>query len=117
MAQRLDRIERIDETVPVGGARHKLRDARCTFGAHGAGIETTFLPDHTGKKLDGKAILRRRLLQCAANVIDCRRSCRQSLLSAWRGRLIALFMLRSLRDCARLRMGRDISPSDRADKQ
>jgi len=71
MAQRLDRIERIGKAMPVRGARHKLRNARGTFGAHRAGIETTFLPDDAGKELHGESVLRRRLLQSAANVISC----------------------------------------------
>ena len=55
MVQRLDRIERIGETVPVGGARHKLRNPLGTLGAHGAGIETQFWPDNASKKLNGVA--------------------------------------------------------------
>jgi hypothetical protein len=87
MAQRLDRIERIGETAPVGGARHKLRDALGAFAAHSAGIETTFLPDHAGKKLDGKRVLRRRLLQRTADLISCEWFRGQRLGSAWCARL------------------------------
>lgn len=73
MAQCLDWIERIGKAMPVRGARHKLRNARGTLGAHRAGIETTFLPDDPGKELHGKSVLRRCLLQCVANVIGCGR--------------------------------------------
>jgi hypothetical protein len=75
MAQGLDRIERIGEAAPVRGLRHELCNALGTFGAHGCSVETTLLPNNAGEKLDGQSVLRRRLLQCTANLAG----------TAWRG--------------------------------
>jgi hypothetical protein len=73
MAQRLDWIERIGETVPGSGLRHELCDARSALWAHGAGIEAALLPDHASEKFHGEAILCCSLFQCPANVVGCGR--------------------------------------------
>ena len=70
MAQGLDRIERIGEAAPVRGLRHELRNALGTFGAHSRRVETALLPNNASEKLDGQSVLRRRLLQCTANLTD-----------------------------------------------
>jgi hypothetical protein len=35
--------------APQRGLRHELRNALCTFGAHGSGVETALLPNNTGQ--------------------------------------------------------------------
>jgi hypothetical protein len=62
MAQRLNRIKWIDEAVPTSGPRHELRDTFGSLGADSLRVEAAFLPDHPSKELDGKGILRGRLL-------------------------------------------------------
>ena len=61
MPQRLNRIERVGEAVPTGGPRHELSNAFGSLRAGSPRIEAALLPDHSGKELDGKGILRRRL--------------------------------------------------------
>ena len=73
MAQRLDRIERIGKPVPIGGLRHELRDAFGALVADRAGVEAALLPDHAGEELDRKLVLRRVLLDRAADVVGGRR--------------------------------------------
>jgi hypothetical protein len=46
-----------------------LSDASGPFWAHGAGIETTFLPNHAGEKFNRERVLRRLLLQARTNLI------------------------------------------------
>ena len=79
MAQRLDRIEWIGEAMPASSLRHELRDARGALWADGTGVETAFLPDHTGEKLDRERVLRRCLLECPTNVVRCRLMRRSNL--------------------------------------
>ena len=69
MPQRLDRIERIGKPAPTSGPRHELGDALCSLGADSPCVKTALLPDHPGKELDGKGVLRRRLLQGMANLV------------------------------------------------
>jgi hypothetical protein len=59
--QSLDRIERIGEAMPAGSRRHELCDPRGSVRADSPRIEATFLPDHAGKELDWKGVLRRRM--------------------------------------------------------
>jgi len=59
--QSLDRNERIAEAMPAGGRRHELCDTCGSLRAYSPRIEATFLPDHAGKELDWKGVLRRRL--------------------------------------------------------
>ena len=61
MPQRLDWLERVSEAVPTGGVRHELCDTCGSLRANSLRIEATFLPDHAGKELDWKGVLRRRL--------------------------------------------------------
>ena len=90
MAQRLNRIERIGESVPASGLRHELCDARSTLWAHSAGIEAALLPDHASEKFDGEAILCRSLFQRPANVVGCARIRSRALRFGWHGLLIDL---------------------------
>jgi hypothetical protein len=46
-----------------------LSDSFRYLGADRPRIEAAFLPDHPGKELDWKSVLRRRLLQGMANVV------------------------------------------------
>ena len=61
MPQQLHGIERIGKAVPAGGRRHELCDTCGSLRADSLRIEATFLPDHAGKELDWKGVLRRRL--------------------------------------------------------
>jgi hypothetical protein len=49
------------------------------LGTDGSGIETAFLPDHTGEKLDRERVLRRCVLECPTNVVRCRLMRRSNL--------------------------------------
>jgi hypothetical protein len=69
VAQRLDRIERVDKPAPVRGARHELRDALRAGAAHRARVEAALLPDDAREELDGKAVLGRVLFDRAADVV------------------------------------------------
>ena len=69
MAQRPDRIERIGKAAPIGGARHELRDALRAGAAYRPRVEAALLPDDAGEELDRKLILRRVLLERAADVV------------------------------------------------
>src|SRR5262249_14455960 len=53
--------ERVGETVPAGGRRHELGDSFRSLLANSLRTEATFLPDHAGKALDRKSVLRGRL--------------------------------------------------------
>jgi hypothetical protein len=103
MAQRLNRIERMGESVPASGLRHELCDARSTLWAHSAGVEAALLPDHASEKFNGEAILCRSLFQRPANVVGCARIRGRALRFAWRGLLIGFWMHGGRRDRARLR--------------
>ena len=59
--QRLHGIDRIGEAMPTGGARHELADPFRSLGTESPRIEAALLPDHAGKELDWKGVLRRRL--------------------------------------------------------
>jgi hypothetical protein len=105
VTQRLNRIERVRESVPIGRARHKLGDTLGTLGTHCAGIETTFLPDHPCEKLDWKSVLGRRLLQRPANVVGGGWMRQRGLRCVWLGRLRCLTKLGCRRGGGRLRIG------------
>ena len=96
MAQRLDRIERIGEPVPIGGLRHELGDAFGALVADRAGVKAALLPDHAGEEFDRKLVLRRVLFDRAADIIGGRRR-------FGRGGLIGR-VRRQGRCCAGLRM-------------
>ena len=82
----------------------------------GAGIEAALLPNNAGEKLDGKRIVRRCLLQCAANVIGCGWFRCWSLRSAWRQRFSGLLM-RRCRRCGALRIRMRASQGECTGKQ
>jgi hypothetical protein len=115
--QRLGGIERIDETVLARGARHELGDALRPLLADGVRIEAAFLPDHPGKELDRKSILRRRLFQRAANVVGGRRLGGCGVWRTARGSLPASATIRRRRGGACLRMGVRIGESERANNK
>jgi hypothetical protein len=60
--QRLDRLERVGETVPAGGRRHELGYPLGSLGADRPRVEAALLPDHSRKELDRQRVLRGRLL-------------------------------------------------------
>ena len=51
MADRLARVERVDQPALVGGGRHELRDASRPDGRAGAGIEAAFPEDEAGEEV------------------------------------------------------------------
>ena len=111
MPQRLNGIEWIGKAVPAGGRWHELCDTCGSFRADSLRIEATFLPDHAGKELDRKAVLCRRLLQRATNVIGGGRWAGASSLPFVDGVTFSLLSGRWCHAC--LCIGRRICESDR----
>jgi len=72
IAQRIDRVERIGKARKICRLRHELRNALGAFVAHGARVETALLPDHASQKLDRQLVLRRGILQRAADIVGSR---------------------------------------------
>jgi hypothetical protein len=114
--QRLDRIERIGKPAVPRRRRHELRDALRALPAHRKRIEAALLPDDASEELDRQCILRRVLLDGAANVVRGG----GSVWSGWWCRLISrcgrgglalrrngiiLSRRRALRRCLRIGMG------------
>jgi hypothetical protein len=50
MAQRLNRIKRVDEAVPTSGPRHELRDTFGSLEADSLRVKAAFLPDYPSKE-------------------------------------------------------------------
>ncbi len=57
LAQRLHRLERVQEPSCKGGAGYELRYSHRALGAHRAGIESALLPDETREKVERKRIV------------------------------------------------------------
>jgi hypothetical protein len=68
LAQRLQRLECVDEPPHCGGSGHELGDALRARRAHRRWVEAAFLPDQTGEELFRELVVGRRLGQRAADL-------------------------------------------------
>jgi hypothetical protein len=70
LAQRLQRLERIDKPPHRGGSGHELGDALRARRAHRRWVEAALLPDEPGEELLRNFVVGRRLCQRAADVAN-----------------------------------------------